>query len=51
MKFIASKVATNVYITEFLIRYTMAVADKVFNEMLSDWVSADPESIAIYLGV
>ena len=51
MKFIASKAALNVYMTENLIRYEMAVTDKVFNEILSDWVSADPESIAIHLGV
>ena len=50
MKFIASKAATNVYITEYLIRYEMAVTDKVFGELLPDWVSADPECIAIHLG-
>ena len=51
MKFIANKAASNAYITEFIIRYEMAVTDKVFSEILPDWVSADPESIAIHLGV
>ena len=31
-----------VYITEYLIRYKMAVTNKVFNESLPHWVSADP---------
>ena len=49
-KFITSKAATNVYITEYLIQYEMAVTDKVFNESLPDWVSADPDCIAMHLG-
>ena len=51
MSFITSKGALNLYVTDTLIRYEMAVTDKVISGELSDWVSADPESVAIHLGV
>ena len=51
MSFITSKGALNLYVTDTLIRYEMPVTDKVISGELSDWVSADPESVAIHLGV
>ena len=50
VKFIASKAATNVYITEYFIWYEMAVTDKVLGELLPNWVSVDPKCIPIHLG-
>ena len=48
MKFIAAKAALNVYMTENLICYEMAVTDKVFDETLPDGVSAD-RSPSLYI--
>ena len=50
MSFITAKAALGLYITESLIRYDLAVTDKVIQGTLQDWVAADPESVVIHLG-
>ena len=50
MSFITSKATRNLYVTDALIKYELAVTDKVILGELPDWVSADPESAAIHLG-
>ena len=50
MSFIADKASLNLYATDALIKYEMAVSDKVISGDLQDWVSADPESVAMHLG-
>ena len=50
MSFIASKAAGNYFVTDALIKYELAVTDKVISGTLQDWVAADPESVAIHLG-
>ena len=50
MAFIASKGACNYFVTESLIRYELAVTDKVIDGTLTDWVGADPKSVAMHLG-
>ena len=44
MSFIASKAAMNLYATDALIKYEIAVTDKVISGNLSDWAAVDPES-------
>ena len=51
MSFIASEASLNLYYTDSLMKYEKAVTDKVISGLLNDWVSADPESVAIHLGV
>ena len=51
MAFIATKAGTNNYVTEALIKYKAAVSKKVVVGQLSDWVAADAESVAVFLGV
>ena len=50
MAFISSKAATNYYVTDSLIRYELAVTDKVISGVLPNWLAADPESVAMYMG-
>ena len=50
MSFIASKAALNLYATDALIRYEMAVTERVISGQYPDWVAADPECVALHMG-
>ena len=50
MCFIASKAASNLYATDALNKYVAVVTDKVISEEYTDWVTADPECVALHLG-
>ena len=50
MSFVASKAALNLYATDALIKYDMAVTERVISGQYPDWVAADPECVALHLG-
>ena len=50
MSFIAGKASLNLYATDALIKYEASVTDRVISGQYYDWVSADPECVALHLG-
>ena len=50
LNFITLKASLNVYATDALIRYEDGVTDRVISGQYKDWVPADPECVALYLG-
>ena len=50
LNFITSKAALNLYATDALIRYEAEVTERVISGHYDDWVSADPECVALHLG-
>ena len=50
MNFISGKAALKLYATDALIKYEAALTDRVISGQYVDWVSADPECVALHLG-
>ena len=50
MNFIATKAALNLYAIDAMIKYESSVTDRVIGGQYLDWVSADPECVALHLG-
>ena len=50
MSFVTSKAALNLYATDALIRYDIAVTERVISGQYADTVAADPECVALHLG-
>ena len=50
MNFISGKAALNLYATDAMIKYESAVTDRVISGQYANWVTADPECVALHLG-
>ena len=50
MNFISTKAALNLYATDAMIKYEAAVTERVIWGQYRDWVSGDPECVALHMG-
>ena len=50
VNFIAHKASLNLYAMDALVKYEAAVTERVISGIYEDWVTADPECVALHLG-